>query len=266
MASESAVAFVVHHLEGLIQSIFIAEYGHGLLILDGGCTSDVRPIEDFITKTLGRSMSAVKLSIVSHMHPDHAGAAQVLRKKHRIPIAAYRSVDVWYSGWGGALQHAIDVNLARVMASKMGRPLLKSFWYSRKLQPDYPLADGDTAPFFDDWRIIHVPGHTSHDIVVYNQSESLLYAADLILSVRGRFLPGFPFSLPDQYKSSLQKLKTLAVKKILLAHGGPIESPDIVKMADEAAAVLDREPNLMARLLTPISRFPRELRKIPRSG
>ncbi|HPX92532.1 MAG TPA: MBL fold metallo-hydrolase, partial [Spirochaetota bacterium] len=71
----------IHKIKGYINSVFIAEYDHGLLLMDGGSPADVELIENFCKDTLKRDVRDIKLSVVSHMHPDHSGAAPILRKK-----------------------------------------------------------------------------------------------------------------------------------------------------------------------------------------
>jgi len=65
----------LHQIQGYIQSIYLAEYPHKLLLLDGACRADVETISYFITGSLKRPLSHLKLVVSTHMHPDHAGAA-----------------------------------------------------------------------------------------------------------------------------------------------------------------------------------------------
>jgi glyoxylase-like metal-dependent hydrolase (beta-lactamase superfamily II) len=95
------LSFTIHIIEGYISSLYLVEYDDGMLLLDGGCVNDVKRIEDYCKLVLNRSPSDIKLAVVSHMHPDHAGGAVALRKKYGIAIAAHKDVDLWYSGVGG---------------------------------------------------------------------------------------------------------------------------------------------------------------------
>ena len=62
----------IHTLSGYIQHIYLAEHEHGLLLLDGCSRADVETVSQFITETLHRPLSDLKLIVVTHMHPDHA--------------------------------------------------------------------------------------------------------------------------------------------------------------------------------------------------
>ena len=78
-----------------INTLFIAEYEDSLLLLDGASPADIEVIEKFCTETLHRPVSDIKIAIVSHMHPDHSGAAPLLRKKYGTKITAYKNIDQW---------------------------------------------------------------------------------------------------------------------------------------------------------------------------
>ncbi|MEN8138315.1 MAG: MBL fold metallo-hydrolase [Bacteroidota bacterium] len=213
--------FKIHHLEGYIQSLYLVEYSDKLLLLDGGSRGDVLWIENFITKTLKRPISDLKLIVVTHLHPDHAGAAPHLREKYNIPIAGHPELDYWYLGYRGQMQHLIDTLLAWYVAVK-SRDNYKRMWYPRSLKPDYEVCDGQSLPFFDDWEVICTPGHTTHDISVLNRNEKLIYIGDLAVKLGGKFNLPFPVSLPKVMGKSLDKVIDLDLHKILFAHGGVV--------------------------------------------
>ncbi|MCU0846876.1 MAG: MBL fold metallo-hydrolase [Spirochaetes bacterium] len=250
--------FKIHKITGQIENIFIAEYETGLLILDGGSRGDASRIERFIKYSLGKSAADIRLCVVSHVHPDHAGGALLLRKNYGIPIAAHRVIDMWYSGMGGFFQHLLDTIFADAVSLKMGRPF-RRMWRPRKINPDFLLDDGSVLPFFTDWRVIHSPGHTTHDIVLHNENKSILYAADIILRVNGRLMPPFPVPLPDLFKKSLEKLSTLDVNRILLAHGDAEEKGSDIFL--KILPPIRNVKNLTLRLVKPFTELSPEVSK-----
>ena len=62
-------------LDGYIQSSYLAVYPDKLMLLDGGCRPDVALVLGYIKNTLKRPISDLKVVVVTHMHPDHAGGA-----------------------------------------------------------------------------------------------------------------------------------------------------------------------------------------------
>lgn len=212
-------SFRLHQFNGYIEQIFLAEYHDKILLLDGCCKPDARIIEKVITEKLNRKMSDLKLSIVTHPHPDHAGGAPVLRKKYGIPIASYYLNDCWYEGFNGSLQHAFDIAMGWYVVLKTSLHY-KRMWHKKFIHADFLLNDGDPLPGFDDWKLIHTPGHTHVDCLLYNDEEKMLYVADMLIELPRGFVLPFPITRPEIMKESLIKVSLLEVTSILMAHGG----------------------------------------------
>lgn len=212
--------FKIHQLSGYIEKIFIIEYPEKLLILDGGSGCDASEIYQYICTELGHSIKNVKLIVVSHIHPDHAGAAVILRRQYGLPIAAHPSIDNWYKNLSGLTQYVIDIMMALFVAQKRKRPLKNLFFRSRFINPDFTPIDNAPLPYFPDWSLLYLPGHTGHDIGLYHRKEQILYVADLILRLNNKFLPPFPITLPELFTATLRRIKDLKVGTLLMAHGG----------------------------------------------
>ena len=137
----------LHQLKGYIQNIYLAEYEHGLLLLDGCSRADVELICHFIESTLSRPLTDLKLVVTTHMHPDHAGAASFLKQKSGCLIAAAKVDGNWYKGLDGYLMFITDMLLAKYVAKRKGKGA-KYLWYKRNLKPDVVLKDGQVLPYF----------------------------------------------------------------------------------------------------------------------
>lgn len=253
--------FRLHTIHGCIETIFLAEYEDRILILDGGCNGDVAKIEDYVTKVLGRSMDCVKLVVASHAHPDHMGGASLFKKIYSIPIAAPIGINKWYAGIGGFIQHKIDFMLSSWVVKRNKQPV-KSIFYKRNIDFDYPLQDGNYIPFFNDWMVIETPGHTAHDIVLYNQKESILYVSDLFIFINDKFLLPFPVTLPDLLEKSLKRLKPLKVKTMLMAHGGLKNVDDFSEVMGSALSTLNKGLGPFWKKLSFLANFSPEIRKM----
>lgn len=232
----------VHHLNGYIQSIYLVEYPHGLLLLDGCCRADVKLIVQFIQSTLKRPITDLKTTVVTHMHPDHAGAAHKLRKLSGCLIVSADKARQWYQGLNGILMHWIDVILTLYVGRRMNKGI-KHVMYNRKLWPDIKVNNGDKVPHFPEWTLIETPGHTDRDLSVLHEGKNWVYVADLIIKLKTRFIAPFPVFHPNQYRTSLQKIKQLAPDKIMLAHGGMLhmDEADFDQML-QVAPQLPRTP------------------------
>lgn len=211
----------LHHIEGHIQTILLAEYANKLLLLDGCCRSDVVILNKFITQTLQRPLSDLTLVVVTHMHPDHAGAANKLRKITGCKIATANVSGQWYSGIEGRIMHLTDILLAKWVAKRMKKPHV-SIWYSSQLNADYKLNDGEQLPGFSEWVALATQGHTDRDLSLHHLPSNTVYVADLIVKVKNKYIPPFPIFYPNRYRASLNKIITLKPQGIILAHGGEV--------------------------------------------
>lgn len=246
------VPFAIYRLEGYISNIYIIEYQDDLILLDSGAACDARKIEYFCRHNLHRSPAAIKLAFISHIHPDHAGGLQRLRQRYGIKVAAHRNIDLWYAGMGGFIQQQID-SVLMFSVARRNHKRLAHIGYDRIIKPDYLLEDNETLPFFDDWTVFFVPGHTLHDIVIYNNIARVLYAADCICNVKGRFLAPLPIIFTDTMKQSYDKLAALDIDTMLLAHGEPLHAPVTDNVFAYMKALLDEPPTWMRRKINLLS-------------
>lgn len=228
--------------------------------MDGGCRGDAARVEAFITEVLHRPIRDLRLMVVSHMHPDHAGAAPVLRQKFGIPIASHYNIDKWYRGWRGWLQHRVDRSLAQYSARRNGKKR-ERVAYSRKIHPEFPLKDGDTLPYFPDWQALVLPGHTSFDICLFNSSKSILYAADMVLFRNEKFMLPFPIPFPEKMRASLSRLAKLETDTLLLAHGGKLLGVELSVLMKTMGEQVGKIDNPIFQRLTPFCTIGPEIRK-----
>ncbi len=241
----------IHTIKGLIQSIYLVEYPDKMLLLDGTCRCDVKTVNKFVTEKLNKTMDDIKLIVVTHMHPDHAGGASKFKKKYSIPITANPACNSWYTGANGLLQHKVDISLAYYVVKEKERGF-KNLAYKRFIPIDHPVRDNDTLPGFEDWRVIETPGHTNHDINLYNEKLEMLYVADNILKIKNKYVPPFPIVYPDRMIATLGKISKLKVKTILMAHGGIATIDNLNKITDQliekVGSRLDAFPKIIHKL------------------
>ncbi len=253
--------FTIHTYKGYVQNNFLIEYKDKILLLDGACRPDADRIADYIHTVLNRNITDLKLTAVTHCHPDHQGAAVILREKYQVPAAAPHDIDLWYSGIGGRLQHLSDTLQSQFMAKQTKQnPKSESLFYKRLLKPNYKLHDKSPLPFFDDWVAISAPGHTIHNIMFYNKDHGLLYIADTMISSRGKFLPPVPVLFPTAMKKTLLKIKELKPEMILFAHSDSPILPYRDEMIDETIKRIDSNDSLFIRFFYLLSKFTGEYR------
>ncbi|WP_296403552.1 MBL fold metallo-hydrolase [Psychrobacter sp.] len=206
-------------IKGYIQTTYLAVYPDKLLLLDAGCYSDVEKIISYITETLNRPLDQLKLVMVTHMHPDHAGGAKRLQQLTGCQIATAAHYKPWYNGVTGKLSHLNDLMLTYYVANRQGKHLTY-LWYNPKMKADLYVHDGDTIPNFDDWQVLSTAGHTDRDISLWHKETRQVYVADLILKIKAKFVSPFLITLPYVYRESVTKIRDLQPDTVILAHGG----------------------------------------------
>tara|TARA_Y100001956_G_scaffold72840_1_gene78571 strand:- start:2994 stop:3776 length:783 start_codon:yes stop_codon:yes gene_type:complete len=212
----------IHAIDGYIQTMYIAEYPDKLMLLDGASRADVEYVERFITHRLQRPLTDLKVVVITHMHPDHAGGANRLRQRTGCKLVSANCDAQWYSGLDGFLMHLTDVALAAWVAKRKRKPR-KNLWYSRYLFPDVKVNDGDLIPGFEDWQVLETPGHTDRDLSLYQAKQDVLYVADLMVEVKQRLISPFPIFHPNKYRTSVKRVFDMAPSRLLVAHGGEVE-------------------------------------------
>ncbi len=210
----------VLRLDGYIQNIYLAVYPDKLLLLDGCCRVDVPFILEVIQNLLGRPLSDLKAVIVTHMHADHAGGATYLKKATGCHIISADKSTQWYGGMDGRINYLLDLSLSYFVAYRQGNRL-QNMNYPAKLYPDIMLGDGDKVPMFEDWQVLETEGHTDRDLSLYHKASGKIYVADLIIRLRHhKYVNPYNIHDPQSYRASLDKVKQLEPKLVMMAHGG----------------------------------------------
>jgi len=120
--------------------------------------------------------------------------------------------------------------------------------FSRRItRPDFLVSDRDLLPFFPDWRIVYTPGHTSHDIALFNSSRKMLYCGDSVIEVKGRFYLPLPVIFERKMMESYRKLGSLGAKEILLPHGNCITTENSREIFQKMENLLLEPPNKIRR-------------------
>ncbi|TVP58211.1 MAG: MBL fold metallo-hydrolase [Gemmatimonadales bacterium] len=135
--------------------------------------------------------------LVTHDHPDHAGGVASLAD-----ALAESGVDV------------------RVRASPL------SSLAERESLPFMPLEEGDEVPTdVGRLRALETPGHTRDHLAFHWSGGNALFAGDLLLGEGSTAWVGSYAGCVADYLQSLLRIETLQVRRILPAHGPPIDDP-----------------------------------------
>ncbi len=167
---------------------------------------------DTLTRGEGRRVREI---VVSHLHPDHIGGVEHLRRRLGVPVAAHRTT-------AEALEGTIHV--------------------------DRYIEDGDTfrleGPPDAEWRAVFTPGHARGHLCFFEERTRSLITGDLIVGI-GTVVIDPPEGNMVDYLASLARVRALEPTAIFGAHGPAVGSP-IAKIDEYIAHRLAREAEILA--------------------
>src|ERR1700729_2315016 len=138
----------------------------GLTLIDAGHPWNTKVILDAI-KHVGHPLRRI---IITHAHPDHAGAAAEIAAETKAVVRA-RSADIPFMQGG---------SMADVPGFWLCRAILKTGQCLGMLNPPpingvEPLVDGEMVGRL---RVLHTPGHTPGSISLWAQEAQALFCGD----------------------------------------------------------------------------------------
>jgi hydroxyacylglutathione hydrolase len=176
------------------------------VLIDAGRRWDRKRI---LGQLAGRELSLLALT---HVHPDHQGAAKAVCEERGIPLACHEA-DV------DAMEGRRPVAATpSVLANTFAR-----LWQGPPHQVSRVLHEGDEVAGF---RVVHAPGHAPGEVVFFRDSDRVAICGDVIrnityVSLRTR-LAEPPDSLtpdPAENRRSIRRLAKLDPALILPGHG-----------------------------------------------
>jgi hydroxyacylglutathione hydrolase len=188
-------------------------YLAGDVLIDAGGRPDRRRI---LSEIEGRELSLLALT---HVHPDHQGAAKAVCETHGVPLACHSDdVDAME---GRRPVGASDHPIARLSARLFEGP---------PHPVDRVLEDGDEVAGF---RVVHAPGHSPGEVIFFRDADRVAICGDVIRSMSyatGRFRlsepPDFFNADSAENRRSIRKLAALEPTVILPGHGREVTDMD----------------------------------------
>src|SRR6202011_6371480 len=218
--------------EDHLVNVFLFADGDEVDLLDCGMNSD-ESVQAIYAAVSQVGAKRIRRLVVTHIHPDHYGAAGVLAGDggadlylHRleIPLVNPRYVELEHlvkEVHKYLLVNGVPADEAEVLSNSQ-RAL------SQVVSPAEPAVQLDGAEMLDmgrrvlrvEWTPGHSPGHTC----LWEREEKLLFAGDHMLPELSPNIGLHPQSTPDplhEYLEGLQRLAAYEPSKIMPAHGRP---------------------------------------------
>ena len=164
-----------------------------------------------LRQVIGRPVSMVALT---HVHPDHQGAAHAVCEARGIPLGCH--VD------------GVDAMEGREQGQQAGEGSVINRFVEWAFEgPPHPVrrpfAEGDEIAGF---RVVHAPGHAPSEVIFFRDSDRVAICGDVINTMDLR--TGIPhvqeppgiFTLdPEENRRSIRRLLELDPSLILPGHG-----------------------------------------------
>jgi glyoxylase-like metal-dependent hydrolase (beta-lactamase superfamily II) len=234
---------------------YLVEGSDGALaLIDPGWDDDANL--DRLDAALGEidhSMEDIALVAVTHLHADHLGGAEAVRRASgaRIALHAAEQSALDRRAMDAA---AADADIARWGAPADDEEALVAAWGSGRRLPhvtaDLLLADGDELPLAGRrLRAVHTPGHTAGNLCFVEPEQRLIFTGDHVLP---RINPGIGLGgrtdanpLTD-YLASLERVMALDVAGADALEVCPGHEYRFVGLAERAQALVDHRADRTA--------------------
>jgi hydroxyacylglutathione hydrolase len=180
--------------------------------------SNRRTILENKLKDSGCQAGNLKLIILTHGDPDHAGNAAYLSKHFGAKIAMHNG-DLATVELSDIMSHRKAGFLVRLIV----KTLFFTPFYLKKsdrFKPDLNIEEGwDLNRYGIEAKAIHIPGHSRSSIGIMT-TDGDLYCGDLFMNGK---IPRFSSAYVDLpvANSSVEKLKRLNIKTVYPGHGKP---------------------------------------------
>lgn len=239
----------IHQVRTPLSNSYVVTSDSGLLVVDVGhrCHEYVL---GFISEKLQRDPIEVELIVCTHDDADHMGGVR------HLAVACQAAFALPYASRSRLRKHANDpagwlvrtatsmVEAARPRAWKMyaspsRRRRVRERVRTRveiapsavsALGPDYRLKDGHLIPGFEQWEVLHTPGHTWDSCCFFHAASSSLLSGDTLLGSARRQRLVFPsvYSNRRQLRRSLHRLREFEPRNIYPGHGTSFHGEDLL--------------------------------------
>jgi glyoxylase-like metal-dependent hydrolase (beta-lactamase superfamily II) len=175
------------------------------------------------TGTILRQLRGKKLAMVAltHVHPDHQGAAAEVCRRFGVPLACHEA--------------DVDVMEGR---RRMGPPApLVRFAERLWAGPPHPVSvRWSGGESFDEWRVIHTPGHTPGHVSFFRERDGVAVVGDVVRNASLRHGLGRISETPHVFsvdpllnRRSMRKLVELKPRLVCFGHGLPVAGYEAIE-------------------------------------
>ena len=223
-------------------NVHLVRSGGGSALVDAGWAGDADRIRSAVRQHLGGRATPAAI-ILTHVHPDHAGAARVLADEWRCPIVVHplevpiaRGDFEAMARFAGPLDRWVILPMMRAIGERRRATVLGRNSLGGRLRE---LASDGTVEGLEGWSWLATPGHTPGHVSLVRDRDRVVLTGDALLALRVNALDGLllgrqGLSPPPWYttwdaraaRSSIRALAGLRPRVVGPGHGRPLTGAD----------------------------------------
>lgn len=172
------IARGVHWLPVRGANVYFVRSGESWVLIDAGYRSSTRTIAEAATRLCGAAGRPV-LILLTHAHPDHAGAAVGLAAKWNLPVLLAEA-EIPYVNGTSLYPEPLVHCMARVLPRRVMQALARGSDLGAAIRSFDPQA---AVPGLPDWTAVATPGHTPGHVAFFRPSDRTLISGDAVLTL-----------------------------------------------------------------------------------
>ncbi|MCP9493627.1 MAG: MBL fold metallo-hydrolase [Pyrinomonadaceae bacterium MAG19_C2-C3] len=233
-------------LRDKIVNLFFVGSKEKWMLVDTGLYGSASTIKRTAEKLFGANTP--QFIFLTHGHFDHVGAVKTLAEEWNVAVYAHERELPFLTGRESYPPPDPTVGGGMMAAS--------SFLYPRSpidLGERVKAVNGERVHGFDEWQILHTPGHTQGHVSLFRERDRFLIAGDAFVTTKQEsltavFTQKVEFHGPPAYftpdwisaRTSVEKLARLKPDTIATGHGQPLRGAEMQQKLETLARDFDR--------------------------
>jgi glyoxylase-like metal-dependent hydrolase (beta-lactamase superfamily II) len=259
----SEIAPGVHWMpvgKGLLRSnVYFVRSGSSWALIDAASAKCGALIQRAAESLFGKDSPPTSI-LLTHDHPDHAGAARELAHLWKCPVWVHPDElplvlgDVsTFHEYANPLDRWVILPLLRLMGSKRTEAMVSQASFKDVARPLDLAAE---LPGLPDWEAVHTPGHTPGHVAFFRRDDRVLITGDALVTVNlnsmwslmleKQTVSGPPWYTTWNWRAAKESVAALAeLEPLVLAggHGIPMAGPQIPRRVRVLSEQIGRPPS-----------------------
>jgi glyoxylase-like metal-dependent hydrolase (beta-lactamase superfamily II) len=215
----------------------------GVLVVDTGLQQNAAKLLAAIRQIAGGDRKVIRYVINTHMHPDHIGGNEVIRKAGETIMGGNVGFEDMRGQQGATVFAHENVELHEVEPDAQGKTVPRELW------PTETIAVDNYDFYFNGEAITMVHPHNAHtdgDFIVYFRKSDVIVAGDIYINTTFPVIDVAHGGGINGLLDGLNDITDIAVP-LDRQEGGTLIIPGHGRLADEADVVEYRDMNTIIR-------------------